>query len=262
MSTVPEVVAHDGGTGAPVVLLHGQPGEATDWDAVVGRLDGRVRTIVPDRPGYGRTDGVAVGIAANTDAVVTLLDRLGVSAAVVAAHSWAGAVALDMAQRYPDRVRALVLVASVGGDGSVDAVDRVLCWPVIGPMLSAAGLAMFRLQRVRRLVGQVVAPDVAADRLALLPSPGVRWWRSFVIEQRALVAELPDVAAQLGEVSVPATVVMGETDRLVRPRTQEALAAALPGSRLVRLAGVGHLLLQQAPGAVADEILAAADGTA
>jgi pimeloyl-ACP methyl ester carboxylesterase len=250
----------DSGSGPVVVLIHGQPGGGRDWAAVVERLEGRLlRVIVPDRPGYGATGGRAVGVGANTDAVVALLDQLDVAEAVVGGHSWGGAVALDLAQRHPDRVRGLVLVGSVGGAGSIDVLDQLLALPLLGPLITLTALGVLRAPRLRRLVAVRAVPTApeVVDALAVHLFDD---WRSFVIEQRALLAELPAIASRLGDVDVPAVVVMGETDRVVRTQSQEALAAALPRGRLVRLPGVGHLVPHEAPRAVADAVLAAAAG--
>ena len=238
----------DRGAGPPVVLLHGQPGDRRDWDAVVAEVGERARVLVPDRPGYGRTGGPAGGIAANGDAVVSLLDRFGIDRAVLGGHSWGGAVALDVAQRHPERVASLVLVASVGAEGSIEDFDRLLGAPVIGPVLAIGGLLALRAPRVRRLV----APN---DVVHLLSKSWVFSWRSFVTEQRALTAELPAITAALPRTSVPTVVVMGENDRVVRPRVQEALASALPNSSLVRLPGRGHLLPWEAPSDVAAAVV-------
>ena len=59
-----------------MVLLHGQPGSADDWDHVIPLIEGDFTVVVPDRLGYGRTGGEAGGYAANADALAGLLDRL------------------------------------------------------------------------------------------------------------------------------------------------------------------------------------------
>jgi pimeloyl-ACP methyl ester carboxylesterase len=80
--------AIDTGSGPAALLLHGQPGTAAHWGPVTRRLRGRMRVIAPDRPGYGRTGGRAMGFGENAEAAVALLDRLEVESAVVAGHSW------------------------------------------------------------------------------------------------------------------------------------------------------------------------------
>jgi pimeloyl-ACP methyl ester carboxylesterase len=79
-------------------------------------------------------------------------------------------------------------------------------------------------------------------------------WRSFVTEQRALLAETPSLAAKLRSVQVPTAVVAGRRDRLVSPRASADLAEAIPGAELVWVAGVGHLVPQEAPGVLVEII--------
>jgi pimeloyl-ACP methyl ester carboxylesterase len=266
----PTLAFVDRGDGPAVVCLHGQPGRGKDWSAVAERLTSRLRVIVPDRLGYGATAAPADGIAANANAVVELLDELGIAEVVVAGHSWAGAVCLDLAQRHPERIRALVLAGSVGGPGSVDRVDRMLGLPLVGPLLTIAGLgalgavSSLRGPRARGIVARRAMPsapevlDRVVDGLSLAL---VRDWRSFVVEQRALLSELPGIVARLPLVTQPAAVVVGETDRVVGLRSQAVLAAMLPAGRLIALPRVGHLVPQEAPAALADAVLAAVAGT-
>jgi pimeloyl-ACP methyl ester carboxylesterase len=253
------MVAEEHGDGPVVLLLHGQPGVGQDWSRVVEALDGDLRLLVPDRPGYGRTGGPAGGCGANADAVIDLLDRRGIERVTVAGHSWGGAVALDLAQRHPDRVSAIVLVASVGGTGSIGRVDRLLAAPVVGPLLAFATLSALRAGRIRRAVSAVAAPR---DRSAVdsLANGSLGPWHSVVAEQRALLAELPAIAARLDRTDVPAVVVIGDADRVVSPASQEALASRLRRAEVIRVPGYGHLLPREAPDVVADAIRRAAGG--
>jgi len=242
----------DSGSGPPVLLLHGQPGTGGDWSAVIERLAGEHRVIAPDRPGYGESRGPARGLAANADALATVLDDLEVDEVTVAGHSWGGGVALALAQRHPDRVRALVLAASIGAPSSLDLVDRVLALPFIGDALAFAGLRVFSpvvlVPRVRSAIGPVARPVPTAQL-----RPRVReWqsgstWRSFVVEQRAMVAELPAISERLDAVTVPTIVVVGKRDKLLPTRAGADLAAAIPGSRLVEIPDAGHALPLEAP---------------
>jgi pimeloyl-ACP methyl ester carboxylesterase len=248
--------AVDDGRGSPVLLLHGQPGGRHDWDAVAARLVVDHRVIVPDRPGYGRTGGAAMGIKANADACVALLDHLEVDRATIAGHSWGGGVALAMAQRHPDRVSGLVLVASIGGASSLRPFDRVLAAPIAGDVLAWVGFRVVgRRLRSRRL--QSAAAAVKPGMPHVVAAVG-EWrssavWRSFVIEQRAMVAEMPALTAGLGSVRAPTTVLVGERDAVMPRAAADELARAIPLARLERIARHGHLLPIERP----DEVAAA-----
>lgn len=249
-----------------VVLLHGQPGTAGDWQWVLPLLEGRYTVVVPDRPGYGRTGGAATGFAGNADALAGLLDRLGLAQAVVVGHSWGGGVAVAFAGAHPERTKAMVLVSSVGPGGHLGWDDRLLALPVLGEALAAgvigaAGylLGRSRIQAVadRRLSGR--ARDAVAS-LTRLTGGGSAVWRSFVAEQRALVDELDQLSGVLGGIAVPTAVVHGRRDRLVPADVARANASAIPRSSLHILDGVGHLIPHDRPDAVAaavDEVAAA-----
>jgi pimeloyl-ACP methyl ester carboxylesterase len=248
------------GEGPAVVLLHGQPGSARDWAPVIPLLAEHRTVVVPDRPGYGRTGGPAQGFRANASAVLGLLDRLGLGRASFAAHSWAGGVALALAQDDPDRVGGLALIASVSPGQHLGALDRALAIPGIGAPVAAVTLWMaahaLSLPPIRQAIDRRLR-GITDENLSAMASAWVHGdvWRSFVVEQRALVDELPSLARGLGAITAPTVVLVGAADRIVPASAGEHLAATIPGARLVRLNGAGHLLAHEHPATVAGEIL-------
>jgi pimeloyl-ACP methyl ester carboxylesterase len=255
------VHVHDEGSGPAVLLLHGQPGLGDDWEPVAARLRTDHRVLVPDRPGYGRTSLAARGLEANAAAIAEVLDDRGVDRVTVAGHSWGGGVALALALRDPDRVHALVLAASIGAPSSIDPIDRILAVPVVGDALAFTGLRWLpRLLTVPQ-VRSVVAPVTGRLPAAELHARAAHWrasWRSFAIEQRAMVAEVPQLATRLGEVTAPAVVLAGAADRMLPRKAAPDLAQRLPNARLVRVPGAGHMLPLEAADVVAAEIRALA----
>ena len=103
--------------GKPVVLLHGNPNSRLLFRAMSGfpfRSD--LRLIVPDRPGYGRSDFFprGRGAADYPNDVIELLDSLGLEKAAVFGVSGGGPYALACAWKIPDRVTAVGVVSSLG----------------------------------------------------------------------------------------------------------------------------------------------------
>jgi pimeloyl-ACP methyl ester carboxylesterase len=247
------LVAAASGEGDPVLLLHGQPGSGSDWLPLIGELRRRgVPLLVPDRPGYGRTGGRARGFFENADAMVDMLDRLGIERVVVTGHSWGGGVAVALAARYPERVCRLVLVAPVGHRRAVSLLDRVLAVPGVGRIASRAGFAALRASLGIRPLGAALAhgvigvePDQLERSMQHLTTPAVA--RTFADEQRLLVTETPALEAVLGAIRAPTTVVVGEDDRLVPPAAARALAERIDGAELVEVPKAGHLLPLTAP---------------
>lgn len=254
-----KLCAIDTGEGPAAVLLHGQPGNAGDWSPVTSRLQDRMRVIVPDRPGYGRTGGTAVGFRANADSVTALLDDLSVESAVIAGHSWATGVALDLAQRFPERVSALVLAAPLAPGAPPGLVDRALGHPVLGGPLARVGFGVvgrgLALAPARRLARRFVR-ELSAQQVAATAGEwrGDTVWRSFYAEQRALIAELPTLQPALESIGQETTLVHGTRDRISPPAHAAMLASSLSRTRLVAVEGVGHMVPQQRPELLAEEI--------
>lgn len=102
----------DNGTGAPLVLLHGLGNNHKSWSYVMEHLDTkRWRVIVLDLLGFGDAPkpDVAYTPKDHADAVLATLDDLGIGTAVIAGHSMGCIVAIDIAHRYPDRIKHLAL---------------------------------------------------------------------------------------------------------------------------------------------------------
>jgi pimeloyl-ACP methyl ester carboxylesterase len=261
------LLATDLGTGTPVLLVHGQPGSAGDWNPVVevlARDRDRLRVLVVDRPGYGAATVPPRSMGDNAELLADLLEDRGAAPAVVVGHSYGGGIALLMASRRPEVVAGLVLVSAVGPAGSVNGFDHVLALPALGDMLSAAGLftvgrLLPKMRALSRRWGgplaqrlQVTLPD---DRYgAALSGSGLRMWRAFLAEQRSLVAEIGDVSSAIARVSVPTAVVTGTWDVVVPPALAASLAAQVHGAELVTVAQVGHFSARDAPRAVAGAV--------
>ena len=145
-----------------LVLLHGQPGSGSDWQPVVERLSEGLAPVVLDRPGYGSNPARAGDFSVNADAVLAEMDAREIERAVLVGHSYGGGVALAVAKMAPERVEALVLLASVG-PGSINGWDRLLAAPIAGPVCALAAwsltprFARARLTRIERIRGRPLA---------------------------------------------------------------------------------------------------------
>ena len=220
-------------------MLHGQPGSARDWRALEAELSGRIETLAIDRPGY-RPGSAPGGIAHSGAAAVAALDAAGHERALIVGHSVGGAVAAWLAVHHPERVEGLVLVAPAANVASLLPVDRVLAAPLIGPLVSAAMLTGASLAlHSRRLRSRATLKAV-------------------VVEQRALMYEIPLLDDQLHLIATPTTIVFGSEDQIVPPDATKRLARQISGAKLVKLEGAGHLLPWEHPKELAEAIVATA----
>jgi pimeloyl-ACP methyl ester carboxylesterase len=245
-----------------LVLLHGQPGSPDDWQAVIARLPEQLRASAPDRPGYGASPRPAGGFTVNAQAVLDDLDARGVRSAVLVGHSWGGGVALRAASMAPDRVQAVVLLAGVG-PGCDTSLDWLLAAPGVGELSSLLAfrwtpwIARVRLAWLRRRQGRPLYPGESASLQVwgqAASSPQWPLWRTFLIEQRALLRELKELEAAAESIRVPVLLIADPADRVVPVKTSHRLAEMLPDARLMLVSGTGHHLPRRAPRAVADAI--------
>jgi len=245
----------------PVVLLHGQPGGARDWEPVRAAIGTRAQTIALDRPGWdGRT--APTDLAGNARAALAAMDARGAERATIVGHSFGGAIAAWLAAFHPERVGALVLVAPAANLASLYRLDYWLAAPVVGEVASVVTLAGLSVALTpRRVRGWVAARLALDDRYLetwarLLRAPAV--WRAYAAEQRVLTRDLPVLEDRLTSLAAPTTIVAGTHDRVVPAAAAHELAAQIPGAELVLLDHAGHLLLHQQVGRMADLIVAAA----
>lgn len=244
-----------------LVLLHGQPGSPADWDQVAERLPPQLHTIAADRPGYGINPLPAGGLAANAHALISDLNARRIDRAVLVGHSYGGGIALSAAKMIPDRVEAVVLLASVG-PGCINIWDRVLAAPVAGPACALMAwkltpwIARVRLAAARRSATRSLRPDDHVNWQVWGHEDNARGtlWRTFLIEQRALLRDITELEGALPSIAVPVLVIADPRDAIVGAETAHRLARALPDGRLRLISGAGHHLPRRAPSAVANAI--------
>ena len=253
----------DRGRGDPVLLVHGQPGLGRDWERVAEQLSDH-RLLIVDGPGYGQSGAETLSIEGNAEVLGDLVAELDAAPTTVVGHSYGGGVAIVLAARRPELVAGLVLVGSIGRADTVNALDRVLAAPVVGEVVSAAGLFTLGrlLPRLRQLADRrqfsatdwlrASLPDRRYERVS--SQRGRRVWRSFVAEQRTLLREIGAVESALGSVRAPTVVICGAWDVVVSPSVSASIAASISGSELVSVARTGHFVPRDAPEVVASAV--------
>jgi len=111
------VVYVEGGSGEPLIFIHGVGGAILDWEKVLPYFAARYRTIALDQPGFGKSEkrmDYQYSIDNNARIVRALMDHLGIDRAYIIGNSMGGEVAAYFAIHYPERVKKLVLVDAAG----------------------------------------------------------------------------------------------------------------------------------------------------
>lgn len=239
------------GESEPVVLLHGFGGSTYLWRQVTPRLAGRFRVLAIDLNGFGWTERPrtceAYTLEGQAALVLGVLDALGIERAHLVGHSYGGGLAIWLAARHPERVRSLSLVASTLPTYATARRSRWAAWrPLVALFVRTRAL---REGFVRRGLERAVAdPAVVTDELvraylARLKVEGAT--RAF--QGLTAPTDGPRPEVRLEELRVPTLGAWGEQDRLLSVEDGARGVGRIPGSRFVRLAGVGHLPMEEAP---------------
>jgi esterase len=135
---VPEVRANgvslyyeEHGAGEPILCIHGTLSSARLWRDAAAELGRRGRTIVYDRRGFSgseRPEPFGADVHLHADDAAALIDALAAAPAILIGRSAGGEIAVDLALRYPDRVRALALLEGRGltrGEAAMEWVAGV-----------------------------------------------------------------------------------------------------------------------------------------
>ncbi|HEX3911538.1 MAG TPA: alpha/beta hydrolase [Solirubrobacteraceae bacterium] len=247
------------GKGTPVVLLHGLPGTAEDWNEVTPLLAGR-RTIAIDRPGFGYSSGGYVKFDRQIEVLDALLRRLGVSRPILVGHSYGGTLALAFAERHPNELRGLVLVDAAAGGTRVGSFEHAqaqlveaLQLPVIHQIANVTFGQLLDTVSVNVDDGRAFDPGRVSSAhrhrvLAINMTKGnLEAYGGEELEANGVFEKLD---RQLPSIDATTVVIQGEHDQLVKPVYGRKLAATLPNARLEMIPG-GHMAPYTHPNVIA-----------
>jgi len=236
------VNAAEVGHGPPVFLFHSLLSDRASFDAVTPELSRSFRVIVPELPGFGRSQAVSGGLAEIADRMAEAIkDASAGEAPIVLGNGYGGFVALQMAIRHPG-IAARFIFADCGAAFAEPGREA---FRTMAAASKAKGLGAITDVAMRRLFApefQARNPDLMADRRAAFLKTDEDVFRSACDQ----LAEL-DLRGEVRTVRVPALVVVGEQDEATPPPMSHELAALLPDARLKVIPGCAHVPQLQAP---------------
>jgi pimeloyl-ACP methyl ester carboxylesterase len=234
------------GSGPALVLLHGYVGDgATTWRPQLDGLSDEFTVIAWDAPGAGRSSDPPerFGLDGYAECLAGFLEQLGLTTVCVAGLSFGGIVALALQRRHAAVTRALVLTSAYAGwAGSLPAE---VAEQRLGQALALADAAPPAL--VDALLPSMFATTMPPETVAAFRASLLAFHPSGFRAMARASAE--DARDALACVEAPALLVYGEADVRAPLTVAEDLRAAIAGSRLVVLPGVGHVCNIEAPDA-------------
>jgi pimeloyl-ACP methyl ester carboxylesterase len=242
------------GSGEPILCVHGTGSSTVLWRRPATELAKHGRTIVYDRRGFGiseRPEPFVTDVHQHADDAAALIEALRLTPAIVIGRSQGGEIAVDLALRYPDRVRALALLEG-GGMSLSEEFDRWRSELLRSVFAAAAkdvgsvGETMFRI--VLGDAGWEALPD-EVQRVFVANSPAI------LAEERG--AQLEVIPAELGSIAKPVLLVGARDSGPAFAEVTELTARAMPSARVEWVDGT-HLIDAAHPVVLAfvDEVLA------
>jgi len=208
------------GKGPPILLIHGGLSDQHVWDAQLPILGRDHTVILADSRGQGRSTRTdePITYALMADDYVALLDYLNIDKVDLVGWSDGGIIGLDIAMRYPERLKSLFAqAANASPEGST-------------------GYALARAE------GK--------------PIPELRHYKSIDKEIHALWANEPNYSAEdLSNINVRTAIVIGDRDTAITREHTEFMAHHIPGAKLLILPDSGHGVPAENPRLYARSVL-------
>jgi pimeloyl-ACP methyl ester carboxylesterase len=240
----------EGESGPNVVLIHGLGGSVEEeWRYVFGSLSERYRVYGPDVPGFGLSDkpNIRYSLDFGAQFVKDFMDEVEIERAVVVGISMGGAIALQFAVRFQDRLNKLVAVDSAGLGRNVSAILKILSVPVLGNiMLKISYSNSEKLWKSSVYDYSTVKTELVEADFKLASIPGYK--RAFL---RALRSGCGAFGTRrrvyrplldgLGSIRKPALIIWGKQDPLIPVEYAYRANEKIPGSQLRVIDRCGHV---------------------
>lgn len=233
-----------GAADGPVVVLHHPLAtNLTSWDELTVALEEKYRVLRLDARGHGKSDAPAGPYAFETLAkdVVEVMTACGVEKASFLGLSMGGMVGQYLGLLHPERFHCLLLVSTSSRipDEAQPIWDQRISAAKTGGMASQVDGAMQRWLSPRALSENAALVERLRKMIMTTPIDGYLGWCHAI---RGL-----NVTDRLGAIRLPTRVIVGEIDPATPVAASEAIHAAIPGSDLVIVPGVSHMLHNEEP---------------
>lgn len=236
--------------------MHGFGATGAFWRKWTPALAPAHQCYLIDLPGFGKSapnaDPSPSGLA---DSLLRFLDAEAIERPVLIGHSLGGGIALlaalALAERGDrDRLAGLVLVSAAVYPQRIPPYISLARTPGIGEIFLIAPPPLRAVRRgLQRIVGDPATVDDDQVRIQRAPYLSRERRRSLLRAARAIDPLAGEqTSSRLPGLTVPSLLIWGEEDPVVPLKYGVRLARELPGARLVRLPGVGHLPPEESPG--------------
>lgn len=242
----------DEGSGAPVLMLHGEPTWAFLYRKLIPPIAGVARAVVPDYFGFGRSDKPTRMEDYSYDfhcaSIERFADELDLRDITVVVQDWGGPIGLRLAVERPDRVARLVILNTGVGAGRAPSEE----WLRFREFVRRVGTDLVPGQLIRISAVTELSDEVVDAYNAPFPTPeskaGVLAFPELVPTEpeHPSAAKMTEVREALARWEKPALVLFSDSDPIFTPRAAERMAERIPGAGPAEtIAGAGHFLQEE-----------------
>lgn len=231
-----------------IVLLHGFTLNKNNWPQFVHFLPAEFRVIAPDLPAHGESSYLPraeYSLPTQADRMMALLETLNIQSAHLVGNSMGGAIALNMASRFPEKVRTLTLMNAAGVDdpNTESEFERMLKEGKNPLLPKTEQEAAFSLDLV-----MAKPPYIPGPFKSVMVTMALERYDRFAAVFQQLVDDLgKHPLADLSAMHVPTLILWGDKDRILDVANADTFAAQLPNSQTVIYQGVGHMPMLEVP---------------
>jgi len=246
ISKKPILTYDDAGQGTPVVLIHGFPLCRKMWRPQIPALVAAgFRIITPDLRGYGETptDSGPASMESYADDLIDLLDELNIEQAIFGGMSMGGYILLNLVERYPQRIKAVMYLVTRAAEDDPAAKER-------RQNLASEALTNGPQKIADTFEGVLFGSDTGQMRPELVTE--VRQWM-LATPPEGMAAGLLAMRARKDSINLlpgfdqPSLVIGAEQDLAVPLEHSEVLAKGLPRATLKIVQGAGHMANLEMP---------------
>lgn len=226
-----------GGSGPPLVFVHGAAEDGRIWQPQLAGLADEFTVVAWDEPGAGGSSDVPpdFGLADYARCLAALIDTLGLGPAHVAGLSWGGTVVLELYRHHPALFATLILVDTYAGwKGSLPEEELRARIMGVRQMLAAPA------EEFDPILPGLFARDPPTEFVPLLEEMSADVRRESLRVQLGILAAA-DQRDLLPRIAVPTLLIWGELDVRSPLSIARQFAHAIPDSKLVVIAGAGHV---------------------
>lgn len=246
----------DAGEGPAVTLLHPGLWDLRTWDPQVAPLvEAGYRVLRYDLRGYGRSSRLAGERFSHVRDLVALWDARRIGSAAVVGCSMGGGIAIDATLEHPDRVWALVPVAS--GPGGFEATEQEEDWwaEAVAPIdeaIEAGDLERAQDLRLSRLWAPLGTDDEAGAAIRRIAFDNLH---EITMDESAAEELDPPAVYRLGEVDAPTLVVVAGQDPAFMRRAGDLIVRGVRDARRVTIDDADHVVSLRTPARLTDELV-------